>query len=100
MFECALPHPEAQGKQRWIMISTEDVPPGIVEVAVKVDDHGTKLYDCLLMAGHLGTQHSSDGVTVQPVLGWAIALVKRSKKGETKKRKLGSVLCFPKPARC
>ncbi|CAL8083766.1 unnamed protein product [Orchesella dallaii] len=58
---------------KWPRIDMPDIPSGIVEVDVKIDDNGVK-NNAVLFAGHMATEIKEDGVTVQPVLSWAIAL--------------------------
>jgi len=50
-----------------------DIPPGIAEVNMMIVD-GSKNYNSVLFAGHMATNVKEDGVTLQPTLGWAIAL--------------------------
>lgn len=75
------------------MIDTDQIPPGIVEVDVKIRDDG-KLYDSCMFAGHLGIEWSQDKKTLKPSAGWVICL-KHSQKinndlgtDEAKKRRL------------
>ncbi|CAL8133333.1 unnamed protein product [Orchesella dallaii] len=51
----------------------DKIPRGVVEVDVTLNDHGKK-YQSLMLAGHMAVNVKEDGVTMQPALGWAIAL--------------------------
>lgn len=46
---------------------------------VKIDDFGTE-YESVMIAGHMGMEIKNEGYTVQPTLGWAIALKPSSTK--------------------
>ncbi|CAL8133331.1 unnamed protein product [Orchesella dallaii] len=58
---------------KWPEIEIDKIPGGVVEVDVTLNDHGKK-YQSLMLAGHMGVEVKEDGVTMQPALGWAIAL--------------------------
>ncbi|CAL8089660.1 unnamed protein product [Orchesella dallaii] len=58
---------------KWPRIESDDVPTGIVEVDVKIDDNGAE-YNSVMFAGHVATEVKDDGCTLQPTLGWAMAL--------------------------
>ncbi|CAL8083763.1 unnamed protein product [Orchesella dallaii] len=62
-----------QTYSKWPRIYMSDISSGIVEVDVKIDDHGVK-HEAVLLAGHLATEIKEDDVNIQPVLSWAIAL--------------------------
>jgi len=62
-----------ESEVNWLRLDSNDIPTGIVEVDVKIDDNGTE-YDSIMFAGHMGAEIKKDGCTVQPVLGWSIAL--------------------------
>ncbi len=64
---------EEENKMKWLCIDTTTIPTGIVEVDVKINDNGAE-YDSVMFAGHMGTEIKNEGDTVQPTLGWAIAL--------------------------
>lgn len=49
-----------------------------------VDDDGVE-HKSLMIAGHMGAEVKEDGKTLQPTLGWAIALML---KGSNKRMKL------------
>lgn len=59
--------------KKWLRIETSDIPTGIVEVPVKIDDNGNA-YNSIMFAGHMGAEIKNEGDTMQPTLGWAIAL--------------------------
>lgn len=59
--------------KKWLRIETEDIPSGIVEVNVIIDDNGHE-YKSVMFAGHVATEINENGTIVQPTLGWAIAL--------------------------
>ncbi len=54
-------------------IDIDKIPTGIVEVDVKIDDNGVK-YNSVMLAGHMGAEIKNGGDTVQPALGWVMAL--------------------------
>ncbi|CAL8075300.1 unnamed protein product [Orchesella dallaii] len=59
---------------KWPRIDIKDIPSGIVEVDVKIDDHG-KEYQSLMLAGHMAAEVTEmNGLTLKPALGWVIAL--------------------------
>ncbi|CAL8133329.1 unnamed protein product [Orchesella dallaii] len=58
---------------KWPEIKIDKIPRGIVEVDVTLVDL-VKTYKSLMLAGHMGVEVKEDGVTMQPALGWAIAL--------------------------
>lgn len=62
-----------ESNPRWLRIPTDDIPTGIVEVDVKINDHGIE-YSSVMMAGHIGAEIKNGGRTVQPALGWVMAL--------------------------
>lgn len=57
----------------WLRIETSDIPTGIVEVDVKINDNGAE-YKSVMLAGHMGAEIQNEGDTVKPTLGWVIAL--------------------------
>ncbi|ODM90613.1 hypothetical protein Ocin01_16066 [Orchesella cincta] len=59
--------------EKWLKIDTNAIPSGIVEVDVKINDNGAE-YNTIMFAGHVATEVKDDGCTLQPTLGWAIAL--------------------------
>lgn len=64
---------EDEQLKKWLRIETDDIPTGIVEVTVKIDDNGNE-YNSVMFAGHMGAEIKNEGDTLQPTLGWAIAL--------------------------
>ncbi|CAL8075332.1 unnamed protein product [Orchesella dallaii] len=59
---------------KWPEIDMKDIPSGVVEVDVKIDDNGRE-YESLMFAGHMAAEVMEDnGLTLKPSLGWAIAL--------------------------
>ncbi|PVF95609.1 hypothetical protein CPB86DRAFT_710916, partial [Serendipita vermifera] len=59
---------------RYPWIKTEELPPGICEVDVKLNDNGLEL-DCMMVAGHIGNTISATGSeaimnTLQPQSEW------------------------------
>jgi len=62
----------------WPVIDTNDLPPGLVNVDVLVDDNGTP-YKCEMMAGHR-SYLIVDNVSVQPRLEWDIHIKEENKK--------------------
>lgn len=59
--------------KKWPRLDTNDIPTGIVEVDVKINDNGTE-YNSIMFAGHMAAEIKGDGCTVQPNLGWTICL--------------------------
>ncbi|CAL8070651.1 unnamed protein product [Orchesella dallaii] len=59
--------------RKWPIIEFGNVPTGIVEVDVKINDNGAE-YNSIMFAGHVATEVKDDGCTLQPTLGWAMAL--------------------------
>jgi hypothetical protein len=57
----------------WPIIDTDDIPVGVVEVDILIDDNGTE-YKSVMFAGHMGKAVLEDGCTLQPKSGWVIAL--------------------------
>jgi hypothetical protein len=57
----------------WPLIDIQDIPLGVVEVDVLIDDNGLH-FNSTLFAGHMATQVLDDGFTIQPKSGWAMAL--------------------------
>jgi len=57
----------------WPIIDTNNIPPGIIEVDVKIDDNGVPYYSSMF-AGHLAINLSDDGKTLLPMSGWVICL--------------------------
>ena len=51
----------------------DSIVSGVVYVDVLIDDNGVK-HDTVMFAGHLGKEILPDGYTLQPKIGWAIAL--------------------------
>jgi hypothetical protein len=66
-----------QGKfdddKEWPRVDTDDIPTGIVEVDVTVDDHG-KEYKTVMLAGSMGIEIGGEGYSLQPKSGWVIAI--------------------------
>ncbi|CAL8089654.1 unnamed protein product [Orchesella dallaii] len=58
---------------KWPRIESDDIPTGILEVDVKINDNGAE-YNSVMFAGHIATEVKDDGCTLQPTLGWAMAL--------------------------
>jgi len=57
----------------WPLVETDDIPPGIVEVDVTVDDNGTE-YKTVMLAGSMGMEIGGGGNSLKPKSGWVIAL--------------------------
>lgn len=68
---------KGEDKVEWLRIDTNRIPTGIVEVDVLINDNGIK-HESVMFAGHMGTEIKDGGHTVQPTLGWAIALKPKS----------------------
>ncbi|CAL8089663.1 unnamed protein product [Orchesella dallaii] len=58
---------------KWPRIESDDVPTGIVEVNIKINDNGAE-YNSVMFAGHVASEVKDDGCTLQPTLGWAMTL--------------------------
>lgn len=65
--------PAKAKETQWLRLDTNDIPTGIVEVDVTIDDNGTE-YKSIMFAGHMGAEIKEDGCTLQPTLGWTISL--------------------------
>jgi len=59
--------------QRWPQMDIKSIVSGIVEVDVTIDYNG-KIYKTVMFAGHMAKEVLPDGYTLQPKIGWAIAL--------------------------
>ncbi len=57
----------------WLYIDMQDIPSGVVEVDVTIDDHGIE-YKSVMFAGHVASFVEKDGVSLKPGSGWAIVL--------------------------
>lgn len=55
----------------WPVINT--IPSGIVSVDLKLADGGG-VYDCLIIAGHVGYEIEEDNCTLRPQIGWGLGL--------------------------
>ncbi len=58
----------------WLPIETDDIPSGIVEVDVKINDQSGVNYNTVMFAGNMGAEIKNGGDTLQPTLGWVMAL--------------------------
>lgn len=73
------------------MIDTKNIPSGLVEVDVKIDDNGV-LHHSVMFAGHYGREILETGKTLKPKSGWVICLkpspeeIKRIEEEEEKKQ--------------
>lgn len=67
-------HPNAT----WPQYDIGMLPTGIVEVDVTIIDNGVK-HETVMFAGHMGKEILTDGVTLRPRIGWAIALKNNTK---------------------
>lgn len=67
--------PRKQDTERviWPQINIEKIPTGIVNVDLKLFDNA-KQYESVMFAGHIGYNVLEDNCTLQPKIGWAIAL--------------------------
>jgi len=65
-----------QGKyeagKEWPLVDTDDIPPGIVEVDVTMDDNGVE-HKTVMLAGSMGIEVGDGGYSLQPRSGWIIA---------------------------
>lgn len=57
----------------WPLIDIDAIPTGIVTVDVKISE-GSKEYASAMFAGHVGYKVLEDDCTLQPQIGWGIAL--------------------------
>lgn len=68
----------------WPLLDTNDLPPGIVNVDVLVDDNGTE-YQCEMTAGHRSFD-VKEHLSIQPRLEWDIHLKKEQPKYDRNNR--------------
>lgn len=64
----------------WPTLELSQLTPGVVRVPIEVhDEYGgdVKKYNAALFAGHVGHAVASDGVTLQPLVGWGFEVVGR-----------------------
>lgn len=59
-------------------IDTRLIPTGIVEVDVAISDNGSTR-EGVLYAGHMAMEVKEEGTTLQPTLGWVMAVDPKEK---------------------
>jgi hypothetical protein len=52
----------------WAQVDTDDIPPGIVEVDVTIDDNGSE-YKAVMLAGSMEMEIGKGGYSLQPKSG-------------------------------
>ncbi|CAL8131081.1 unnamed protein product [Orchesella dallaii] len=81
-------HPQQNQNLEWLSSSNpkinktypaivlSDIPSEVAQMEVKIqrNDENGKIYKGVLLAGHVAAELKEDGETVQPTLGWAMAL--------------------------
>lgn len=72
---------ERVDQEQWLRIEYHDIPTGIVEVDVRIEDGSGKKHDAIMFAGHIATEVSNDNTTVHPMLGWVLAHKHKKYKG-------------------
>ncbi len=60
-------------EQEWPVINIAAIPSGIVNVNVKIAE-GSVVHESVMFAGHVGYKVLKDKCTLQPQIGWGIAL--------------------------
>lgn len=78
---------------QWPMIDIDRIPSGIVTVDVKITDYNRN-YKSIMIAGHVAYEVLKDDRTLQPQIGWGIALKMTDEEIQEHHEAVRSEFCF------